>query len=260
MPSSTAKSLAFLLIGAGLGVVSLTPAGADDAGARKILKAMSEYAASQKNLSIKYDVDLEIITPDVEKLQFSASGDVLLSRPDKFRASRTGGYTDVELVFDGKTATVHGKHSKAFAQLESPGSVDQFIDRLRSEHPIEMPGADLLLANVYDELIAGVLEAKHIGQGVVAGTECEHLAFRNQDTDWQLWVQVGDRPIPCKYVITSKTLAGAPQYTLRIREWKTDVVPDAGAFAFKRPEGAQLVALDELSDIGELPRPAEARK
>ena len=42
--------------------------------------------------------------------------------------------------------------------------------------------------------MAGVLEAKHIGRGVVEGVECEHLAFRNLDTDWQIWVEVGDRP------------------------------------------------------------------
>ena len=47
------------------------------------------------------------------------------------------------------------------------------------------------------------------------------LAFRNADTDWQLWVEVGDRPIPRKMVITSKTINSAPQYTLRVKKWKT---------------------------------------
>ena len=223
-----------------------------------MLKAMSDYLAAQKHIAAKFDIDLEIITPQVEKLQFSASGDFLLSRPDKVRVARTGGYTDVELVFDGKTATVLGKHVKAFARFEAPGSVDALIDRLRGEHHIDMPGADLLLSNVYNELSAGVLEAKHIGAGVVDGIECEHLAFRNEETDWQLWVRAGQDPIPCKYVITSKTLAAAPQYTLRIREWKTDAAPDSSAFVFAPPDDAKAVALEALSDIGELPHPAGA--
>ncbi len=62
-----------------------------------------------------------------------------------------------------------------------------------------MPGADLLLSNAYKALVDGVLEAKHIGRGVVDGVECEHLAFRNLDTDWQLWVEVGDRPSPASW-------------------------------------------------------------
>ena len=50
------------------------------------------------------------------------------------------------------------------------------------------------------------------------GVVCDHLAFRNLDTDWQIWVESGERPLPRKYVITSKTVAAAPQYTLRLRD------------------------------------------
>jgi hypothetical protein len=46
-----------------------------------------------------------------------------------------------------------------------------------------MPGTDLLLTNSYDELMTNVIDAKHIGQGVVDGVECEHLAFRGVDAD-----------------------------------------------------------------------------
>ena len=92
-----------------------------------------------------------------------------------------------------------------------------------------------------------------MGRGVVDGIECEHLAFRNPDTDWQLWVEIGERPIPRKYVITSKAVAQAPQYTLRIKEWRTDVKPEAGAFVFKAPDGTKQVALNAIGDIDEVP-------
>jgi hypothetical protein len=247
------KSAALVLFSAVFGLLVHSPAGADDAGARKVLKSMSDYVASQKTLSLAFDSDIEVITPDLQKIQFTSSGQVLLSRPDKLRATRSGGYTDVELVFDGKTLTVHGKNINAFTQLETPGAVDPLIDRLRDEFGVSMPGADLLLSRVYEELIADVIDAKHIGQGVVDGVECEHLAFRNSETDWQLWVEVGARPIPRKYVITSKTLAGAPQYTLRIRDWRTDVETKPDAFAFNPPQGASKVAISALSDIDEVP-------
>jgi hypothetical protein len=45
-------------------------------------------------------------------------------------------------------------------------------------------------------------------------------------------------------VITSKTLAGGPQYTLRIKDWKTDAVADADAFLFKPPADATKANLD----------------
>jgi hypothetical protein len=226
---------------------------AEDGEAQAILKAMSDYVSRQENLSLKYDADVEVVTPTVEKIQFSASGDVTMARPNKFRVSRTGGYADVELVSDGSTVTVHDRAGNRFAQVPGSGSFDEVVDRLRTEASLELPGADLLLSKPYEELMAGVLEAKHIGRGVVEGVECEHLAFRNLDTDWQIWVEAGDRPVPRKYVITSKAVGASPQYTLRLRDWKTGVGPAPDAFAFKPPEGSSGVAITLLKDIDEIP-------
>lgn len=223
----------------------------DDAG--KILKSMSDYVASQKVISATFDSDMEVITPDLQKIQFASSGQLSLSRPDKLRATRTGGYADIELVFDGKVATVFGKNINAFAQLDVPGSIDQLVDRLRNQLSVELPGADLLLSNAYDVLMSDVIDAKHIGQGVIDGVECEHLAFRNADTDWQVWVEVGPRPVPRKYVITSKAVTGGPQYTLRIKGWKTDAQLSADAFVFKPPADAKKVDVKALSELDEIP-------
>jgi hypothetical protein len=222
----------------------------DDAG--KILKAMSDYLAKQSNISAAFDTDVEVITPELQKIQFASSGAMQLSRPDKLHARRTGGYSDVELFFDGKTLSVYGRNINSFVQMDAAGSIDKLIDLLRAKG-VAVPGADLLVSNVYETLMADVIDAKHIGRGVVDGIECEHLAFRNQDTDWQLWVEVGANPIPRKFVITSKAVAAAPQYTLIVKEWKTDVQADPATFAFKPPEGATKVGLDALENLDEIP-------
>ena len=226
---------------------------AQDQDAAKILKAMTSYVASQKVISATYDTDIEVITNDLQKIQFASSSQMLLSRPDKIRAQRNGGYANVELIFDGKTLSVLGKNVNAYAQKDAAGSIDQLVVWLRNQLGAAIPGADLLMSNAYEELMKDVLDAKHIGRGVIDGVECDHLAFRNNDVDWQLWVQVGSRPIPRKYVITSKAVTGAPQYTLRIKEWKTDVQVPADAFAFKPPSDAKKVDFSALSGIDEVP-------
>jgi hypothetical protein len=148
-------------------------------------------------------------------------------------------------------------------QSDLAGTVDQLIDTLQAKSGAGLPGADLLLSNTYDQLTANVIEGKHIGQGVVDGVECEHLAFRGPETDWQIWIEPGAKPVPRKYVITSKTLAGAPQYTLKIKEWKTDANAD-DEFAFKPPADATKVALDSnvMTEFDEIPpgTPAGAKK
>jgi hypothetical protein len=224
---------------------------ADDA--ERILKAMSDYLISQKAMLVSFDTDIEVITPDLQKIQFASSGKLLLSRPDKLRFSRTGGYADIDVTFDGKTLTVYGKNLQSYAQFESPGTVDQIIGRLRDDHNVGAPGADFLLSSVYDELIEDVIEAKYIGRGVIDGIECEHLAFRNADTDWQIWIELGERPVPRKYVITSKAVAGAPQYTLRITDWASNVAILAESFEFEPPQGAMRVPLEAMASIDEVP-------
>ncbi len=242
-------------------LMGLMTLGAVGAGAEEplddaflILKAMSEYVAGQKTIELTFDSDIEVITPELEKIQFTNSGEALLSRPDKLRAHRVGGYSEVELYFDGTTVGINGKSVNGYVQIEAVGTIDDLIHALREGHGVALPGADLLLTNSYDVLIMDVLEAKHIGTGVIGGVECEHLAFRNFDTDWQLWVEVGDRPIPRKLVITSKTVNSAPQYTIRITGWNTDVKPDADAFSFTPPEGAEELHPHALIDLDELPQ------
>jgi len=226
---------------------------ADDSAA--LLKAMTDYTAAQKSISATFDSDIEVITAELQKIQFTSSGQLKLSRPDKLRVRRTGGYADVELVFDGKTVSLYGNNAKAYVQADMAGTIDQLIDGIQAKTGGAMPGTDLLLSSSYDVLTSDVIEGHHVGQGVVDGVECEHLAFRGHDTDWQIWIQTGAQPIPRKYVITSKTLAGAPQYTLRIKEWKTDAIADADAFAFKPPEGATKVSLDSdvMIEFDEIP-------
>jgi len=234
-------------------LILTSPVQAEEQSARKILKAMTTYLASQTAITATYDSDIEVITPALQKIQFTNSGEVTIRRPDRLVAKRAGGYSHVEMIFDGATATILGRHNNTYAQIKALGSIDDLIHRLRDEFGVSTPGADLLLAGAYDELIADATEIKHIGHGVIDGRECDHLAFRGGEVDWQLWIEIGPNPIPRKYVITSKSVAGSPQYTLRIKSLTTASPASSDAFTFKVPQGATLVDVKSLADIDEVP-------
>jgi hypothetical protein len=228
------------------------PAAADEAEAKGLLKAMSDYMADQPTISFAYDSDLDIVTGDLQKLKFASSGTVALSRPDKIRVTRTGGFADVEMVFDGKQLSVLGKNLNRYAQVEAPGSIDQLVDNIRVNLGIEAPGADLLLSNVYDQLMEAVVDVKDLGSGVVGGVECNHLAFRTASVDWEIWIATGDQPHPCRYVVTSKLTSQAPEYRIDISDWKAgpDVIDDDFAF---EPGGAEKAEIADLQGLDELP-------
>ena len=242
--------LAVMLFVAGTGLR------AEDNDAMIVLKAMSDYVGSQKTIELTFDSDIEVITPQLEKIQFSNSGDALLSRPNRLRAHRVSGHAEVSLFYDGEKVSIFGKNTNGYTQFEAPDTLDQLIDLLRAGHGIAFPGSDLLHTDSYNVLAADVMEAKYLGRAIIDGRECEHLAFRNFDTDWQLWVEAGKQPIPRKMVITSKTMNSAPQYTLRVKSWKTGIEPAPDAFSFDPPAGADKLGLDALVELDELPQGA----
>ncbi|WP_419695544.1 DUF2092 domain-containing protein [Mesorhizobium muleiense] len=247
--ASLAASAAALAVMVALG----EPARADEAEAKTMLKAMSDYLAAQTAIQFGYDTNLEIVTDDHQKFLLASSGTIDLSRPDKVRATRHGGFANVEMVFDGKTLTLLGKDANLYTQVDIPGTLDHLVDELRDTYNRPVPGADLLLSNVYDELMRDVTDVKDLGSGVIGGTECDHLAFRAKEVDWQIWIAQGDAPYPCRYVITSKGVDQGPQYSVQISGWKTGADVAADDFAFKAPDGAKQIDLKELVDIDELP-------
>jgi hypothetical protein len=226
---------------------------AADTDPKVLLKRMTEYITSQTSISASIDTDIEVVTPDLQKIQFTSSSKLQLSRPDKLRVERKGGYADVDLVFDGTALWVNDKQAKAYAHIDSPGTTDQLIERLRSEYSVDAPGADLLLGNAFEVLTDDVMDAKYIGEGVIGGVECDHVAVRDRETDWQIWIERGEKPIPRKYVITSKAVTGAPQYTLVVREWNAGTAASPEAFVFKAPTNAQKITIKDLSNFDEVP-------
>lgn len=231
----------------------LSPAQADENDAKSLLKAMSDYLAAQKSLSFDYDTSLEVVTKEGQRLALASSGAVEVNRPDKIRATRTGGFADVEMVFDGKTLTLLGKNLNLYAQTEIPGTIDHLVDELRDKFHRPLPAADLLMSDPYGQLMPLVTDVKDLGSGVIRGQECDHLAFRTEEVDWQIWIAEGAAPSPCRYVITTKQVDGEPQYTLDIRNWKASTEAGSGDFSFKAPDGVKQVKADELKDIDELP-------
>ncbi|WP_171237964.1 DUF2092 domain-containing protein [Ruegeria sp. HKCCA5763] len=236
-----------------LGLVS-SSALADETDAKQILQAMSDYLSGEQSLSFDYDSMLEIVTTEDQKLGITASGTVTLTRPDKLRATRQGGFSDIEMVFDGETFSLLGDHAGIYTQFPAKGSIDELVDLLREEYGRPLPAADLLAGAPYEILMSEVTDVKDMGVGVIGGKVCDHLAFRTPEVDWQIWIATDGTPHPCRYVITTHTLTQGPQYVVDIRDWRDDPEIADESFAFTAPSGATGVEFEEYHKAGgELP-------
>jgi hypothetical protein len=222
-----------------------------DPDAQDVLKSMSSYLGEIKAFSLSADIDFEVVTKSGQKLQLSSYAKAVLKRPSKFHIQRKGMIADAEFIFDGKTLTLHGKRLNVFARIDVPGTIDDAVLAYELETGIPAPGADLLFADSYAVLSSGVKESAYLGTAYVNGIECHHLAFREDRVDWQLWVQAGERPLPMKYVITSKWHTAAPQYEIRFRDWDTNPRINDEQFTFSAPEGARRLETMPAEEMGQ---------
>lgn len=241
------KSKALLIAIAG---IVGTSSHADEADARRIIAEMSEYLAAQDALSFDFDSSVEIVTAENQKLAIASSGSIAMERPGKIHASRRGGFASIDATFDGQTLSVANLTTNVYAQVEFSGTVETAVELLRTDYGHPIPGADLLSADVGSLLMADITDVKDLGSGIIRGEECDHLAFRTPTVDWQIWVSQSDTPYPCRYVITTKTITGSPQYILDITSWGQGSA--SNDFSFNAADGAIQVDAADIPDLDDI--------
>jgi hypothetical protein len=227
------------------------PAWADEDFARERFGAMSEYLGNQQAFSFDYDASLDVVTDHGQILTIASSGAVAVERPKNISATREGGFASVAFSFDGTTLTVLNKDEKVFAKADVPGTVEHLIDDLRDTYHRPLPAADLLLPDVQGALGPLFTDVKDLGSGVIHGMECDHLAFRTEQADLQLWIAQGDAPYPCRYAITNTQVDGSPPYVLDVYGWAAGANA-APAAAMELPADAREVAPNEVPDLDDL--------
>lgn len=223
-----------------------------DPKADTLLKSMSSFLSGLSTFSVNADVDNEIVTNEGQKIQLSASGTILIKRPDHLYITRRGMFADAEFIYDGKALTFWEKRSKSFFKMVGTGTIDDAFLAYEYETGLAAPAADLLMSNPYEIFAQEVVSGSYMGIAYINGASCHHLVFRQARVDWQIWIQTGTKPLPVKFVITDKWITGAPQFSIRFKDWNTDPVITAGQFEFKVPQGAQELETLPVNEFGEI--------
>lgn len=237
-PGLWSRAMVASLVAACMLAVPAVPRAQDgvDADARGVLAAMSAYLGGLRSFSVDYAAADEVVTTDGQRLQFLHSGVLLVQRPDRLHALRRGAAGTAEMVLDGQHLILFGRDANAYLRLPAP-SIAAAVDAVQ-RLGFDAPGADLLADRPLDSTTTDIATGVHVGMTFIDGVEVHQLAFRGVEVDWQLWVTAGDRSLPLRYVITSKTVAGSPQYTLQLRNWNVAPAADPTRFVFAPPASA----------------------
>ncbi len=220
-----------------------------DPKADELLRKMSTELAAMKRFQFDASHVMEAVTKEGEKIQTVAQSSVQVQRPNKLRSDRMGPLAGVTFYYDGQNISVYGKRDNLYATAPAPDKLDAAIDFARDKLSLDAPAADLLYDDPYTALMEDAVSGKYLGLEPVGGRSCHHLAYRGNETDWQIWIEDGEHALPCRFVITSKKVKGAPEYSVAIRNWKTEPSFTQDTFAFTPPPDAGKIDFLAVANI-----------
>jgi hypothetical protein len=220
---------------------SFPPSRSVEARAEQELKKMGEFLARLPHFALEAEETFDELPDGQLRRQLTNVRRVAVERPNHVAADATGDTLNRASWYDGRTVTVLDKEHNVYATIGAPGTIDATFDKIADEYGVVLPLADLLYADPYAVLMAGVTYGRYLGIHLAAGVPCHHLAFSQSTIEWQIWIDAGDKPLPRKLVISYVDEPGEPQYSAVIRRWTLDAPVPEGLFTFEAPEGAQKI-------------------
>ena len=217
--------------------------------AQAVLDRMTGFMKAQKTFSIDAQSMRDRVVSFGYKLQDNEHATLTAQLPTKLRVDLSGDDRDRVFVYDGAQLTMYSPDDSAFTRIKAPDTVGKLVERLLGAG-IEMPMIDWLYQVSDGSLTEGVRGGILVGDSNIDGVDCDHLAFRQGNIDWQLWVEQGDRPLPRKLLITTLHEVGDPQYQVTMR-WNLSPKIDTSTFVFTPPKGVNEIPFIEPAAIAD---------
>jgi hypothetical protein len=219
-----------------------------DDNALKVLRDMSAYLTTCKTLRFGVTILFDQVMDSGILLKRSEHGEITLERPDKFLAVITRDDQEQrKIYFDGRSLVRLVVDENAYQKIDFTGDTDSLLRHVIDNYNIQVPMADFLFNDLAATFEEHLVSAEHMGIRTVDGVPCHHLSFESTGADWQLWVEVGDKPVPRMFAITFVDDEHSPQLVAMFHQWRVNPDVDEQLFSFRAPPGAQEVEITRLA-------------
>ncbi|MFA5110246.1 MAG: DUF2092 domain-containing protein [Desulfobaccales bacterium] len=208
---------------------------------KKILHDLTDYLKAAGQFSFRAEVTDDQVYLGGGQLQYGLNQEVYVRRPDKLRINGKGDLENQDLFYDGKTLTLYNKEKNLYATAPMPPTIDAALAKASQDFDLQVVLADLICGDAYELMTKNVGRSLYVGLSEVRGVPCHHLAFDQGDQQFQVWVEVGAKPLPRKLLITQIKLLGGPQWTAYLSDWNfSPTLPD-NLFTFVPPAEAHRI-------------------
>jgi hypothetical protein len=217
-----------------------------DVAAVEILQKTTEFMGSLKKFSVHTQNTLEDVLDSGQRIDYDISAWALVSRPNKLRSQRTGGLVNQTFFYDGEKVVMYDQDAAVYAEAAAPGTIDELLDFAREDLNILFPVSDLVYTFSFPLLMQDVTSAIVLEQTSINGVICDHVAFAQPGVEFQLWVAAGEKPFPCKYVVTDTTSPELISISTVMSDWDFDPKVKKDSFTFVPPKGTEKTAFTNL--------------
>ena len=215
--------------------------------AEGILRAMSEYLKGSPEFTLRAEITYDSVLRTGQKIEYGGVARGAVRRPDRLHVEYRGDQRKTQAVYDGRAFTALDLAANVFTVIEAPGGIDAALEQLFDKTGLAVPIEDLLYSDPYYVLTEQVESGLWVGRHAVDGKPCHHLAFSQENIDWQIWIDDGPRPVPRKLLVTYKNELGSPQYSARFTHWDFDPRISDSYFRFVPPAGSDEVEVLKLT-------------
>ncbi len=219
--------------------LSLAQTSSIEVKAENSLEKMFDYLKSQSSLSFQADISQDLVFSNGQKIQLGAVTAVKVSRPDRLYIDYQGDRRHVRFYFDGKTFTMEGLSNNVYAEFPASSdtnSINTLVNDIGDKLNITLPLGEIISTdNDLESIRARTTNGVYVGESMVNGIACHHLAFRQEDLDWQIWIEKGEQALPRKLVITYKEDPYSPQYSALLSDWELNSVSAQDPIFFFKP-------------------------
>jgi len=212
-------------------------------GAVEAIKEMSNFLMTAKTLGITSEGSLDVVTNDGQRIQLDGVTTYKVRRPG-FVIDYASDIKSRRFIYDGKNFTVYSPKLGFYATVPSPKTNREVLDTIYNKFGISLPLEDLFRwgdgSNA--DRIKALKSAYKVGTATIDGVQTDHLAFREADVDWEVWIQSNGDPLPRKLVIVDRTDPARPTFTSRLK-WQINPAFSDADFAFVPDANAKKIQL-----------------
>lgn len=207
---------------------------------------MCDLLQRTRTLTFRGRTSLELPVAGGALATFYNKASVAVRRPDGLAASRNGDLPDFRFAYDGKAMTAFAPAKGAWGTTNAPSTLDAMLVAAGEQGGLSFPFDELLVADPYAAITAGVTEIVLVGPATVDGKKVEHVVLTSAALQVELWIDPLTA-LPARTLVVYTDHPLRPHFTVEYFDWKLDPKLPASTFALPRPVGIAQVDFRDAS-------------